>query len=658
MITFDAENCRQFDFSTCREWLETNGLGGFASATVCGMNARRYHGLLVAATRPPTERAVLLSKLEETIVLADGARYDLGTNRYPNETIHPQGYLLQTGFRLDPFPVFTYRAGPVKLEKTVFMRHGENTTVVRYRLLDESGAGAVLELRPLVSFRNYHWLNRESYDAFEPIAVEDGVLRIARRDRTGGALYLAHDARQVNQEAHWYRNFELPEEQSRGFDFKEDLYNPCTLVFDLKGDQTCAVVASTEPRDAGRAAAFEEQEKSRRLQIAAASPRPDDDYVRQLALAADQFIVSRGRTLHSVIAGYPWFTDWGRDTMISLPGVALALKKYGTAREILLAFAAHIRGGLIPNRFPDADEEPEYNTVDGTLWYVNAVGAYLRHTGDEQFVREYFFELLKEIVASHERGTLYGIRACEDGLLRAGHEGVQLTWMDAKVDDYVVTPRTGKPVEIQALWYNALRTVEELARRFKDDACADRCGRLADRARESFDTLFWNQGDQCLYDYVDDAGEPNADLRPNQIFAVSLPHPILEGERARQVVLTVERELLTPYGLRSLSPRHPAYRARYEGGPYQRDTAYHQGTVWGWLIGPFITAYLKIHLRSPASLKMARLWTTEFRTHLTEAGLGQVSEIFDADPPHTPRGCFAQAWSVAELLRCELEELV
>ncbi|MDQ3134934.1 MAG: glycogen debranching protein, partial [Acidobacteriota bacterium] len=314
-------------------------------------------------------------------------------------------------------------------------------------------------------------------------------------------------------------------------------------------------------------------------------------------------------------------------------------------------------GGLIPNRFPDSDEEPEYNTVDGTLWYVHAIGEYLRRTNDLQFVGENFYVLLKQIVESHERGTRYNIRADADGLLRAGHPGVQLTWMDAKVGDYVVTPRTGKPVEIQALWHNALRTVEEIARRLEDVQTALRCGLLAERARVSFNELFWNSEANCLFDYIDDAGVPNADVRPNQIFAVSLPHALLSGERARLVVETVERELLTPHGLRSLSPSHPAYRGRYEGGPYERDTAYHQGTVWGWLIGPFISAYLKVNERSPASLINARLWTLPFRLHLSEAGLGQVSEIFDGDSPHTPRGCVAQAWSVAELLRCELEEL-
>ncbi|HEX9918659.1 MAG TPA: amylo-alpha-1,6-glucosidase, partial [Pyrinomonadaceae bacterium] len=383
----------------------------------------------------------------------------------------------------------------------------------------------------------------------------------------------------------------------------------------------------------------------------------DDAYLQTLDAAADQFLVRRGNDLSSVIAGYHWFTDWGRDTMISLNGLAFARKQSGVARDILLAFAAHMRQGLIPNRFPDGGDEPEYNNVDGTLWFVNAVGELVRRTGDIEFVREHLYARLKEFVEWHERGTVYSIRADQDGLLSAGQADVQLTWMDAKLGDYVVTPRAGKAVEIQALWYNALRTVEEIAARVGDDWMRNHCRALAELARASFHGLFWNEANNCLYDCISPAGEADAAIRPNQIFALSQPHPIMTGARSLSVVETVRRELLTPYGLRSLSPRHPDYRPRYEGDSYARDTAYHQGTVWAWLIGPFVTAHLRAHGRTPASLEQARGFLRAFREHLTEAGVGQVSEIFDGDAPHTPRGCIAQAWSVAELLRCELEEL-
>jgi predicted glycogen debranching enzyme len=673
MISFDAAACRDLETSAAREWLETNGLGGFASSTVAGMNTRRYHGLLTAAVRPPTVRAVILSKLEEALVVG-GERFELATNRYSPGVVHPQGYLLQTGFRLDPFPVFTYEAGGFELEKRVFMIDGENTTVVRYTLRG-AGSGAALELRPLVAFRDYHSLVREALDIFLKAQIAPGLVSLRKSDDQL-TLHLAHDAREVSLEGLWYRNFEYAVERDRGFDFNEDLFNPCLLTFDMAAGATRTVVASTEPRDAARADDYEAAERMRRAGISNIIPNfapsdasvsadtrePDETrraYLSSLAAAAEQFVVRRDNSLRSVIAGYLWFTDWGRDTMISLPGLALARERHDEAREILLAFAARLDQGMIPNRFPDGDEPPEYNTLDATLWFVNAVGEYARRTNDDAFVRESLFEPLREIVSWHERGTRHEIRMTPEALLRGGTLDTQLTWMDAKVGDYVVTPRAGLPVEIQALWYNALRTVEHLARGFSDDATANHCRSLADAARASFHGLFWNEVKGCLYDCVDDnTGEPDDSVRPNQIFAVSLPHPVVTGDRARSVVEVVRRELLTPFGLRSLSPRHPDYRPRYEGDAYARDTAYHQGTVWAWLIGPFVTAYLRVHGRTPETVEMARGWLAPFRAHLSEAGLGQISEIFDGDAPHTPRGCVAQAWSVAEVLRCELEELV
>jgi predicted glycogen debranching enzyme len=654
MISFDEAECRDLSGATGREWLETNGLGGYASTTITGANTRRYHGLLVAATRPPTERAVLLAKLEDKLIIG-AQHFDLSTNYYEHGTIHPHGYLRQTGFRLDPFPVHTYRVGDYTLEKSVLMVHDENTTVIRYHLAAPADVRATLELRPLVAMRNYHWMMHEAHDAFAPVEIEPGLMRVMRRgDAT--ALYLAHDAQHIYVDNIWYRQFVLLEERARGFDYREDLFNPGLLICELAGGETRSLIASTEARAVADADRYEAQERTRRQSVVAGY-EARDDYVQQLVAAADQFIVRRGRDLHTIIAGYHWFTDWGRDTMISLNGLALALKRYEIAREILLAFAAYLNQGILPNRFPDSDAQPEYNTVDGTLWFVHAVGELLRRTGDEQFVREHLYEALRDIITWHEHGTHYAIRMTEDGLLRAGEPGVQLTWMDAKVGDLVVTPRAGKPVEIQALWYNALRTVEQMARRFGDNKTAAHCRAIADGTRASFNGLFWDEQNGGLYDCLTDAGEPDVAIRPNQIFAVSLPHALLTGERARRVVALVQRELLTPYGLRTLAPKSPDYRPRYEGDAYARDTAYHQGTVWAWLLGPFITAFLKVNDRTPASLETARSWTSGFRAHLRAAGIGQVSEIFDADPPHTPRGCIAQAWSVAELLRCELEEL-
>ena len=357
-----------------------------------------------------------------------------------------------------------------------------------------------------------------------------------------------------------------------------------------------------------------------------------------------------------MIAGYPWFTDWGRDTMISLPGLTLVTGRYDDARNILRAFARSIDQGMLPNRFSDSGETPEYNTVDATLWMFHAAHEFLRYSGDTDFVRSELYEPLTGIIGWHERGTRYGIRLDSDGLLQAGAPGVQLTWMDAKVGDLVITPRMGKAVEIQALWYNALRVMERLAATFGDAAGAARYSALAERAREQFLKVFWNDAAGCLYDVVATDGAPDASIRPNQIFAISLPFPLLEGAQALQVVDVVEWELLTPYGLRTLSPRDPNYRGRFDGGPQSRDAAYHQGTVWPWLLGPFLTAYVKVHGGTEEARSRAGRFLDPLRAHLTEAGLGHISEVFDGDFPHRPGGCFAQAWSAAEILRTYLED--
>jgi predicted glycogen debranching enzyme len=387
-----------------------------------------------------------------------------------------------------------------------------------------------------------------------------------------------------------------------------------------------------------------------------------DEFVRALVAAADQFVVARG-TRQTVLAGYHWFGDWGRDTMIALAGLTLVTGRFETARGILSEFARHTSRGMLPNRFPDdGGHAPDYNTVDATLWFFEAARAYLQYSDDAEFVRAELYDVLVDIIAWHVRGTRFQIHVDMDGLLSSGEEGAQLTWMDAKVGDWVVTPRHGKPVEIQALWYNALRVMENFAREFEDKAGEKLYGEMAAQAAESFNRSFWNEERGCLYDVIEadliNSGRRDASIRPNQILAVSLHYSMLSEERARRVVETVERELLTPYGLRSLSPHDPGYRGRYEGDPLSRDGAYHQGTVWAWLIGPYVSAYLKIFGETTQGRERAARLLEGFRQHLGEAGLGQISEIFDGDPPHTPRGCIAQAWSVAELLRVSIEELM
>ncbi len=651
MIEFGQEVCGNLEEALRREWLETNGLGGFASSTITGLNTRRYHALLTAATKPPVGRIVMLSKLEETLVV-NGERYDLSANQYPG-AIHPQGYQYLKGFQLDPFPIFTYEVAGVEIEKTVFMAQGENTTVTQYKRRKKSRTvkDCRIETRPLIAFRDYHSTTRENNAINSQVEVSDGLATI-KPYADLPELHFAHDADELEVSGYWYRNFEYQVERERGLDFIEDLFNPFALKFDLNAKRSVAIIASTDPRNVAGADQLRKAEKARREKIAKSAPAKDQ-LVRALTVAADQFIVGRGDH-KTVIAGYHWFSDWGRDTMISLPGLTLTTGRYDIARSVLLEFARHVDQGMLPNRFPDAGEQPEYNTVDATLWYVEAIRALVEHTGDYEFVRANLYDTLVDIINWHERGTRYQTHVDEDGLLFAGEAGAQLTWMDSKIGDWVVTPRTGKPVEIQALWHNALCAMEDFANRFADSANAERFGTMAARAKESFNRQFWNEATGCLCDVVDGEGGDGS-IRPNQIFAVSLRHTMLDDERTKSVVEVVGRELLTPVGLRSLAANDPQYIGRYGGDMRSRDGAYHQGTVWAWLIGPFISAYLKANGNGRVARKQARVWLAGFGEHLYDACLGQVSEIFDGDAPHAPRGCVAQAWSVAEILRAAVE---
>jgi predicted glycogen debranching enzyme len=648
MICFDRKACADLEQAKQLEWLETNGIGGFASSTIVGLNTRRYHGLLTAATKPPVSRFVLLSKLEETLLI-DGRHYDLSANQYPG-VVYPQGQRFLKEFRLDPFPVFVYSVEGVEIEKRVFMVHGENTSVVEYEV---RGADCTLELRPLIAFRDYHSLTHHNDSLDRTVRQEPGIACVAPYHGLP-SLYFAHNAAALEETGNWYYNLEYAVEQQRGLDAHEDLFNPFVLRYNLQAGAIASVVATTQVRAAAEASVLKLNEIERREQVLLQAPS-SNPFIRQLTPAADQFIVQRGE-LNSVIAGYHWFADWGRDTMIALPGLTLAIGRPELAKNILEAFAASADQGMLPNRFPDAGERPEYNTVDATLWLFEAVRAYLQYTGDCEFVRERLYPKLKEIVDWHLRGTRYGIRMDADWLLSCGEPGVQLTWMDAKIGDWVVTPRTGKPVEIQALWYNALRILAALAHEFGDSGPELFLGELAEQTRKSFVSKFWNAERGCLFDVIN-GEERDGAIRPNQIFAVSLHHRMLPPDKERRVVEVVEQELLTPLGLRSLSPRDANYRPRNEGGVRERDSAYHQGTVWPWLMGPFISAYVKVHDRSEASKAQAASWLQPFETHLMAAGLGQISEITDAEPPYTPRGCIAQAWSVAELLRAAVEDV-
>jgi predicted glycogen debranching enzyme len=623
------------------EWLETNGLGGFASGTVSGIHTRRYHGLLTSALKPPSARVLLVAKFEDTLDV-DGRRVDLSANRYEG-AVHPHGYQYLREFRLDPFPAWVYEIDGVRVEKRVFMIHGRDATVVEYEVFGLC-ANTRLEVRPLLAYRDYH-ATTHSNAAIDPSYEweEEGIVSVqpyAELPR----VYFGADCRSCDPTGFWYHNFEYAEEKARGLDYREDLFQPFVLRFDLGNSPKAVVILSREAIPAHQATALREQERQRRQGLRRQAPA-GGSCLADLTEAADQFVVRRGAG-HTIIAGYPWFGDWGRDTMIALPGLTLVTRRFDVAAGILQEFAKTLEHGMLPNRFPDKGEAPEYNTVDATLWFFEAVRAYLRASNDEELVRDVLYPRLVEAMDWHLRGTRYGIRADSDGLLLAGAEGVQLTWMDAKIGDWVVTPRRGKPVEVQALWYNAIRTLEELAIRFGDTARAAAMRELSRRTQESFLGSFWDAERGYLLDNVDDPS-----IRPNQIFAVSLRYSMLDGAQAAAVVDTVDRHLFTPLGLRSLAPSDPAYRGRYLGGVKERDSAYHQGSVWLWLMGPFLTAYARVYPKSPRIRQILE----GLRPHLMEAGVGQMSEIADGDAPHTPRGCFAQAWSVAEVLRAAAE---
>jgi predicted glycogen debranching enzyme len=650
---------RDFEHSSRLEWLETNGLGGWAMSTVSGAHTRRYHGLLVAATRPPVERMVLLSRLDET-VRVHGRSIELGSSRFPG-AIHPRGFERLVHFERDLFPVFEYDlagvADGVRLRKTVAAIAGENTVVVRYDVVGSGAADVELELRPFFAVRGYHELGSSARPFRREAMLVDDVLLYRAWD---GApeVHLRVPGAGFEPAPDWWLRFELREELERGFDGHEDLFTPGVLRSRFPARGSLGVVVSTGPVVGRDAAELLEAERRRRERLLERVPVQTPAWVRTLALASDQFLVRRGERDTTVIAGYPWFTDWGRDTMISLPGLCLVTRRFDEARGILRAFAGAVDRGVLPNRFQDRGEAPEYNTVDATLWYFVAIHRYLEETGDEPFVRDELLPVLEDILAWHRRGTHHDIHQDEDGLLYAGEPGVQLTWMDARVGDRVVTPRRGKPVEIQALWYNALRIAADLERR---------CGRIdesaelaadAERARRRFVELFWNAEARCLYDCIDQRDglapvEIDGRVRPNQILALALPFELLDPARAEAVLTTVEARLLTPVGLRSLDPRDPEYHARYQGGPAERDGAYHQGPVWSWLLGPLATAMAR--LRGDQGRRQALRMLERAAAHLGEGCVGSVSEIFDAEAPLVPRGCPAQAWGVAEWLRAAIE---
>jgi predicted glycogen debranching enzyme len=641
MIEFGREICGDLASATRREWLVTNGIGGYASGTVAGILTRRYHGLLIAATKPPTGRTLFVSKLDE-VATYNGHTYPLFANAWSGGLVDPSGFANIERFHLEgTTPVWTFAIADALLEKRIWMQAGENTTYIRYDLV-RGNLPLELSLKALVNYRDHHsnteannWqMNAEKLADGLKITAFDGATPFYLLSKEAGATPY-HD---------WYNDFALSVEAYRGLNNLDDNLFAGQFHITLQVGEPLTIVASTEakPNLNGRDAYIERQAYEEKLLMRSAKQN-EPAWIQQLVLAADQFIVKRavmddpqGR---SVIAGYHWFGDWGRDTMISLPGLTLAIGRFDDAAKILKTFAKFVDQGMLPNRFPDAGETPEYNTVDATLWYFEAIRAYLDATDDESLLKE-LFPVLESIITFHQRGTRYHIHADADGLLYSGEAGVQLTWMDAKVGDWVVTPRTGKAVEINALWYNALCIMSEFAKRLGKPS--KNYDTLAKQVQASFER-FWNDKVGYLYDVIDTPQGDDVALRPNQLFVVSLPHSPLSLEHQKAVVDTCAKHLLTSYGLRGLAANDLVYVGHYGGDMRTRDAAYHQGTVWSWLIG----AHLRVY-KNPA---LAKSFLLPLEHHLSDAGLGTISEIFDGDAPFTPRGCMAQAWGVAEILR-------
>ena len=647
-MIFSKGDWKTFQRGIEKEWLLTNGLGSFASSTIIGANTRRYHGLLIASFRHPVRRYLIISKFDEAVQIGD-VSYNLAANQTPGY-INPGFQYLQS-VKIDKLPSFTYNIQDVFIEKKISMVYGKNTVAVVYRIV--SGMKPItLRVTPLVNYREYHGNTTSSGLSFETIRCENGVnlkpnsAEVNIEIRSNEGIFKSYSNT-------WFYSMDYFMERERGLNSIEDHYMPgCfEITVDPGQEKIFTIVGSVDGIDTLDGLKIIQDEEER-LEGLIKKASYNDEFADALVMAADKFIVYRQSTdAKSVIAGYPWFTDWGRDTMVSLPGLTLVTKRFEDAKEILLSFAKYIRNGLVPNMFPDEGREPVYNTVDASLWFIEATYKFLEYTEQYSFVKEEIYPRLKEIIEYYKNGTDFNIKMDTDGLISAGNEGTQLTWMDAKVGEWVVTPRHGKAVEINALWYNSLKIMDILAKKFEENNSIYE--KLAYKVKKSF-IQFWNEEKECLYDVID-KGLKDDKVRPNQIFALSLSYPVLEGERAKKVANKVLDELYTAFGLRSLSPNDKDYRGTCIGDQLKRDSSYHEGTTWSWLIGPFISAYLRVNNYSEESKCLCEKMMEPFKAHIKDVGIGLVSEIFDGNDPNIPRGCYAQAWGVAEVLRAYVE---
>ena len=663
-----------FEEAICKEWLVTNGLGGYAASTVLGLNTRKYHGLLVAALNPPGDRTVCLAKLDEDILVGNNI-YRLGANEFCN-AIFPQGYQFLKEFVISPFPKYTYILPIMKVKKTIFMPKGKNSVTALYKVLNRSASEAKIRVYPLLTCRHFHTvIDRQRNTLVFKQNHKSAEIEVAS-DFPQATIASRSTAGKFIEEAQWIEHLHYREEANRGESSIDDCYQPGYFEVQIpnNGETEFAIttVASIDSQKSNKILSalgntvveVNAQLKSETMKrqnlidsfYTSHDAMPASDWLNWILLAADSFLVEWNAKKNAIIAGYYWFETWGRDTFVSLPGLLLTIARFEAARKMLLDFMRRSSSGLIPNYIQDKSGKPAYNTVDATLWYINAVLQYVKYTGDFEFVNKQLWGGLKAIMDSHDKGTEFGIVLESDGLLA---HGPQLTWMDAQDNGKAVTPRAGKAVEIQALWYNALKTMQFLANKFRQINISEQYGQKASEARKNFNAKFWNSKAGCLFDVVE-ATVVDAAVRPNQIIAVALDFNMLNNERSKKILDVVQHELVTPNGLRTLAPTDPKYVGKYYGARRSRDQAYHNGTVWPWLLGPFVTALLKTKGNSRKWLEFAskKLLLPLVTHQIHEAGLGTLSEIFDGDAPHVPRGCIAQAWSVAEPFRAYVEDII
>jgi len=674
-ICLDHEVLSRFEDAIKKEWLVTNGLGGYASSTVLGLNTRKYHGLLVAAFHPPSDRRVCLEKVDEEVSIGNDT-YLLGTNEF-QDRVSPRGYDFLTKFAISPFPTFTYNVQNIEVQRTVFMPYEKNAVVILYKVLNRTDFDVKFRAFPLLNWRHFHSITEKRRTSQEPVqSQQDGEVCV-KFDFPKSALAMTTIGGRYFAEGKWIEGMLYREEAARGESCLDDCYQSGVFSFEVKAHKNgnfAIAVAADENVDTARRIIAEiptnsydmnvllDNEVERRANYLTKfrethSGVQMSEWLNTLVLATDEFIVKWSDVRRrAVIAGYHWFESWGRDTFISLPGLMLVTGRFQDARDVFLGFSKYCKDGLIPNYVPDLPAKPAYNSVDASLWFVNAVLQYLKYTGDYDLVQERLWETLRTIIDSHVKGTVFDIYMDSDGLLS---HGGQLTWMDATVDGKAVTPRAGKAVEVQALWYNALRIMEMLANRFNEKSESERYAAVAKKAKKSFAEKFWNPERNCLFDVINDEARDDS-LRPNQILAASFDFTMLDSLRNEMIVDFVQHELLTPVGLRTLVKNDTRYQGVYSGDRRSRDNAYHNGTVWPWLLGPFATAFVRVKNQSEYQhdSTLRNLFEEFFGRQILEGGLGAISEVFDGDPPYLPRGCVAQAWSLAEPLRVYIEDIM